>query len=236
MSALLTSQEGNFFRSLGESRAGRRHPGCMVAMAHAVPACYEPPVTPDPLVARLRTRDRAAFTELCVQQRDRLYGIAWSVTRDRQEAMDVLQETLVSAWRAIGDLRDDVALGAWLGRIALNHARMRLRSRRRKPAEPMEDIDQWFEDDGHRRDDVAAWNLRADDALDRARAARTLEALVERLPDEARELWALADVQHLSMQEISELTGLHVANVKTKLHRTRLQLREWLAAELGGTR
>lgn len=205
----------------------------MVAMASAEPVRYEPPVTPDPLVARLRERDREAFTTLCVQHRDRLYGIAWSVTRDREEARDVLQETLTSAWRSIHDLRDDVALGAWLGRIALNHARMRLRSRRRKPAEPMEDIDQWFEADGHRRDDVSAWPVRADDALDRARLAKRIEALVERLPDDARELWALADVQHLSMQEISELTGLHVANVKTRLHRTRLQLREWLAADLG---
>lgn len=208
----------------------------MVAVARFEPVCYEPDVTPDPLVARLRLRDRAAFTDLCHRERDRLYGIGWSVTRDRQEALDILQETLVSAWRSLPELRDDVALGAWLGRIALNHARMRLRSRRRKPAEPMEDIDQWFEDDGHRRGDLTAWNVRPDDALDRARAARRLEALVDRLPDDARELWALADVQHLSMQEIADLTGLHVANVKTKLHRARLQLREWLALELGGPR
>lgn len=194
---------------------------------------YGAEVTPVSLVARLRARDRAAFTELCHTHRDRLYGIGWSVTRDRQEALDVLQETLISAWRGIAELRDDVALAAWLGRIALNHARMRLRTRRRKPAEPMEDIDQWFEADGHRIADVSSWPKRADDALDRARLARRVEALAERLPDDARELWALADVQHLSMAEIAELTGLHVANVKTRLHRARLQLREWLAAELG---
>ncbi len=181
---------------------------------------------------RLRARDRAAFTELCHAHRDRLYGIAWSVTRDRQEALDVLQDTLTSAWRNLDQLDDGAAIGAWLGSIALNHARMRLRTRRRKPAEPTEDIDALYDQGGHRIGDVARWP-QADDALERARMRRRLEVLVERLPDDARELWALADVQHLSMQEISALTGLHVANVKTRLHRVRLQLREWLAADLG---
>lgn len=201
-----------------------------MVMALTAPLGYPDAVTSR--LDRLRARDRVAFTELCHTHRDRLYGIAWSVTRDRQEALDVLQDTLVSAWRNLDQLADDEALGAWLGRIALNHARMRLRSRKRKPAEPTEDFDALYDDTGHRIGDVERWP-QADDALERARMARRLETLVERLPDEARELWALADVQHLSMQEIAELTGLHVANVKTRLHRTRLQLREWLAADLG---
>lgn len=201
-----------------------------MVMALALAEGYPEVVTTQ--VDRLRARDRVAFTELCHAHRDRLYGIAWSVTRDRQEALDVLQDTLTSAWRNIDQLTDDAAISAWLGRIALNHARMRLRTRRRKPAEPTEDIDALYDEGGHRIGDVARWP-QADDALERARMARRLEALVERLPDDARELWALADVQHLSMGEIAELTGLHVANVKTRLHRTRLQLREWLAADLG---
>ncbi len=188
-----------------------------------------------PLVQRLRSRDRAAFTELCHAHRDRLYGIAWSVTRERQEALDILQDTLTSAWRSIEQLQDDTALGAWLGQIALNHARMRLRSRRRKPAEAMDDIDAWYDDGGHRLERHTRWP-RADDALERARMAQRLATLVERLPEDARELWALADVEQLSMQEISAIAGLHVANVKTRLHRTRLQLREWLAIELKGAR
>ena len=202
-------------------------------LAAASGSRYERWVPPESLADRLRARDRAAFTELCHTHRDRLYGIAWSVTRNREEALDILQETLTSAWRSIADLRDDVALGAWLGRIALNHARMRLRSRRRKPADLVDDIEACYEADGHRIGEVPNWSARADDALDRARLAKRLEVLTERLPDEARELWALADVQQLSMVEISEITGLHVANVKTKLHRTRLLLREWLAADLG---
>lgn len=200
-----------------------------MVMALALAGGYPEAVTTQ--VDRLRARDRVAFTDLCRTHRDRLYGIAWSVTRDRQDALDVLQDTLTSAWRSIDQLDDDTALGAWLGRIALNHARMRLRTRRRKPAEPTEDIDALYDEGGHRIGEVARWP-RADEALERARMARRLEALVGRLPDDARELWALADVQHLSMQQIAELTGLHVANVKTRLHRTRLLLREWLAAEL----
>lgn len=190
------------------------------------------PPLPPTLVARLRMRDREAFAELCRTHRDRLYGIAVSVLRDREEARDVLQETLTSAWRKVDQLEDDDALGAWLGRIVLNHARMRLRSRRRKPLELVDDFETWFTADGHWVNGEPTWP-RADDALDRGRLAARLAELAAGLPEELHEVWALADVQHLSMQEIVELTGLHLANVKTRLHRARLLLRERLGAELG---
>ena len=187
---------------------------------------------PSSLVTRLRERDRPAFPELCHDHRDRLYGIAISVLRDREEARDALQDTLTSAWRNIDQLQDDTALGAWLGRIALNHARMRLRTRRRKPAELVDDIETWFSETGHRISDPPLWP-RADEAIDRARLARRLSELAAALPEELHEVWALADVQHLSMKEIVALTGLHLANVKTRIHRARLILRERIGAELG---
>ena len=205
-------------------------------MAISGAARYLPTVEdprPSSLASRLRSRDRTAFTEVCLAHRDRLYGIACSVLRDREEARDALQDTLTSAWRNIDQLQDDTALGAWLGRIVLNHARMRLRSGRRKPAELVDDIESWFTETGHRVSDPPAWP-RADEVLDRARLARRLGEIGEGLPDELREVWALADVQHLSMQEIVEVTGLHLANVKTRLHRARLLLRERLGAEIGG--
>jgi RNA polymerase sigma-70 factor (ECF subfamily) len=204
-------------------------------MAAPLPERYQPhvaPAPPTPIVSRLRERDRAAFTELCHLHRDRLYGIACSVLRDREEARDVLQETLTSAWRNIEQLQDDTALGAWLGRIALNHARMRLRTRRRKPADGVDDIEAWFDTGGHRISVPPPWP-RADDALERARLSRRVGELAEDLPEELHEVWALADVQHLSMAEIVELTGLHLANVKTRLHRARLILRDRLGAEIG---
>lgn len=204
-------------------------------MATALPQRYLHPVAQllsGSLVERLRRRDRAAFTELCHSHRDRLYAIALSVLRDREEARDALQDTLTSAWRSIDQLQDDTALGAWLGRIVLNHARMRLRSRRRKPMELVDDFETWFSADGHRASDPPVWP-RADDAIDRARFANRLGELAAGLPEELHAVWALADVQHLSMQEIVDLTGLHLANVKTRLHRARLLLRERLGAEIG---
>lgn len=204
-------------------------------LATASPQRYLRPVPdalPNGLVARLRSRDRAAFAELCHSHRDRLYAIAVSVLREREEARDALQDTLTSAWRNIDQLQDDTALGAWLGRIVLNHARMRLRSRRRKPLELVDDFETWFTADGHRVSDPPVWP-RADEAIDRARFANRLGELAAGLPEELHEVWALADVQHLSMQEIVELTGLQLANVKTRLHRARLLLRERLGAEIG---
>ena len=78
----------------------------------------------------------------------------------------------------------------------------------------------------------SVWERNGGDWADDLSPSRLAE-LAAGLPEELHEVWALADVQHLSMQEIVELTGLHLANVKTRLHRARLLLRERLGAELG---
>ncbi len=161
------------------------------------------------------------------------------MTRNQEDARDILQETLLLAWRSLGTLQDDTRLEAWLCRIATNSARMMLRSRRRKPVVSVDDVEGSFDAVGHRLEVTRPWPVNADDALVRSRLSARIGEVAVELPVEYREVWVLADVEQMSMQEVADVLELTVPNVKTRLHRARLALRKRLADELldaGGAR
>lgn len=188
------------------------------------------------LLSRIRRGDRLAFAEAIRAHERRLYNIGFAMTRNPEDARDILQDTLLSAWRAVASLQDDTRLEAWLCRIATNCARMLLRSRRRKPVVSVEDVEGGFDATGHRLERTLPWNVHPEDQIDRTRLTTRLAELSLELPDEYREVWVLADVEQMSMQEVAEVLELTVPNVKSRLHRARLALRKRLGDELAPPR
>jgi RNA polymerase sigma-70 factor (ECF subfamily) len=161
-----------------------------------------------------------------------LYRIALSLTRNERDAEDLLQDTALSAWRMVRTLEAPERFTAWLCRIVVNHGRTLLRSRRRHPVVSMEGLDGEFDGEGHRLGVVPAWPGSVEDTVEQRRLATRVVALSQRLPEPYLEIWTLADVEQLTMDEIAEVLGLSVPNTKTRLHRARLALRKLLAEEL----
>lgn len=193
------------------------------------------PARPAPsLLTRFRAGDRSAFGEAIRTHERRLFNIGYAMTRNPEDARDILQDTLLSAWRSLGSLQDDTRLEAWLCRIATNSARMLLRSRRRKPVVSLDGVEGTFDETGHRLEVTRAWPVDPEDALVRARLSARIGELAVELPVEYREVWVLADVEQMSMQEVADVLDLTVPNVKTRLHRARLALRRRMADELVG--
>lgn len=174
--------------------------------------------------------ERQWFSGLVSEYQGRLWSVAFSLCRNEQEAAEVLQEGLLSAWKARESLRDGERVLGWLCRIVANHARMRLRSRRRRPTLSIEDLPGKYDEMGHMIDPILPWSKLPDSELDRRRLVERLLGAAEGLPEGYREVWVLADVEGLGMLEIAEILEISVANVKTRLHRARLVLR----AELSG--
>ncbi len=191
------------------------------------------------LAARSQAGDRAALAALLLRHRQRLWSVALGLCRDPQEAAEILQETAISAMRGIGALEQPGRAAAWLARIALNHARMRLRRQQRSPIAPLrahdlqnlsiEELPEHFLPDGHFRAPISGGPPDPEQELDRHRLAQALLEAETMLPDGHREVWRLADVEGFAMQEIAEMLDLSVPNVKTRLHRARLALRGHLA-------
>lgn len=177
------------------------------------------------LLARTRAGDVEAFEALVDRYRQRVYGLAARMLQSDADAEEVCQETFLSAWRTLPSFRGESPFGAWLNRIAANYCLMRLR--RRKVASEVEEPPgaPQFNERGSLLDMVADWRPTALDRSLEAELRRAIEAAATKLPEDHREVFLLRDVEGMTYEEISEVTGSSLAAVKSRLHRARLSLR-----------
>jgi RNA polymerase sigma-70 factor, ECF subfamily len=161
---------------------------------------------------------RQQFTELCRTLRPDLYRFAFWLCRDRTLAEDIVQETLLRAWRARNELRDERALKAWLCTIARReHARLYERKRL-----PTVDIDALIE----REESLLAV---VDDV-----ELEDLRRAIFRLDDDYREPLVLQVLLGYSTEEIARHMGLSTAAVLTRLFRARNRLRKIVGGKIAG--
>ena len=175
------------------------------------------------LIASARTGDAGAFNELARLHQSMAYNVALRILGDRDAASDATQDAFLAAFRTIHTLRAD-SFRPWLLRIVTNACYDQLRLRRRRPSELLDDLDV--------DEDIVGW-LRAtaeqpDEVAERRELNQVLEEGIRRLPSGMRAVLVLADVQGLKYEEISEVTGLAVGTVKSRLSRGRAQLRDHL--------
>lgn len=190
------------------------------------------------LVARFRDeKDPASFAELVRRHRNRVYALALRMVKNEEEALEIVQDTFLSAYRKLPEFRGEAQFGSWVHRIAANFALMRLRHRKvvDQVIEPLDHTDEKFGPDGHW--DVfptGMWGRRADDLVLDAELRERLVQAVEKLPELHRAVFMLRDIDGLSYEEIAETLQTTVPAVKSRLHRARLALREDLASYFEG--
>jgi RNA polymerase sigma-70 factor, ECF subfamily len=183
-------------------------------------------------VARLRARDERAFEELVIRYGDRVFSLVLRLVGDRAEAEDIAQEVFVTVFKSIETFRGEAKLSTWLLRIAANHAKNRIKYLARRagdgggldgaPEAAMADLGKTALH-GHVRS--------PDAALEAAERGSALERAIAALEEDQRLVVILRDVEELSYEEICEVTGLPEGTVKSRLHRARLLLKQWLGGE-----
>src|SRR3989475_12699598 len=125
--------------------------------------------------------------------------------------------------------RGDAALGSWLYRITANCAYTKLRVRRaRHHASSFDEVSATVDEDPP---SVHDWSAKVEDPALQVELRRVLTVALDTLPEDHRAIVVLRDVEGLSPEEVSQITGLSIPAVKTRTHRARLVLRKWLAAE-----
>lgn len=184
------------------------------------------------LVRAAQRGDRRAFAQLVEKYEARVYNLARKMMRDPQDAEDVLQETFISVFRHLNDFQGDAAFSTWLYRIATNAALMKLRAR--KP--PSLSLDEPVESNSDEMlpREIVDWNITPEEAVLNSEIRAQMDAAVAALPEPLRAVFVLRDIEGLSVQETAEVLGISVPNVKTRLHRARLMLREELSAYFKG--
>jgi RNA polymerase sigma-70 factor (ECF subfamily) len=124
--------------------------------------------------------------------------------------------------------RQEAKFSTWLIQITINEAKMKLRKDRRHLYESMDEGQQNDEGD-YVPKDFADWREIPSEALEQRELRDALTKALESLPEKYRTVLILRDVQHLTINETAMALGLSEANVKTRLSRARLQMRDALA-------
>lgn len=180
------------------------------------------------LVARLKRGDAQAFEELVRRYSGRLLRAARRVLMSEEDARDAVQDTFIAVFRAIGAFDAGARLSTWLHRIVINASLMKLRTRRRKPEEEIEQYLPRFLEDGHQTPPSAPWMDSADALLEREELRRLVRTSIEQLPETYRTVLVLRDLEELSTEETAEMLGASPNAVKIRLHRARQALRTLL--------
>ena len=176
------------------------------------------------LLARLRAGDEQAFEVMVHAFGGRLLAVARRFVRDEADAQDVLQSAYLSAFRALAQFEGSSQLSTWLHRIVVNTALMKLRSRRRKPEDSIDQLLPAFLDDGHHVEHFADWTAPADRLLEQQETRATVRAAIDQLPDRYRVVLLLRDIEERPTQEVAEALQLTPTAVKVRLHRARQAL------------
>jgi len=183
------------------------------------------------LLTRAQAGDMSAFESLVGKHEDKVYGLALRMTRSEADAAEITQDTFLSAYQHLSEFRGEAAFGSWVHRIAANNALMRLR--RQKVVDIVSDelAGPEFTERGSLADGPESdWSKRADDKILEDELGRAIQAATDALPQGYREVFLLKDVEGLSYEEISEMVGISIPAVKSRLHRARLALREAIDA------
>jgi RNA polymerase sigma-70 factor, ECF subfamily len=179
------------------------------------------------LVRATKTGDASAFEKLVRKYDCKLLRIAQSVTHNREEAEDAVQEAFLKAYQKLGQFQETAKFSTWLIRIVLNEALMKLRKERTAREES---LDRNFQND---RDvlplDVADWSPNPRELYSASEFRKILIKCLRRIPPTLRIVFVLRDIEELSTDETCEALGLTEVAVKTRLFRARLQLRERLS-------
>jgi RNA polymerase sigma-70 factor (ECF subfamily) len=197
-----------------------------------------PPPPPDDsstdlaLLHRARAGEFAAFEELVTRLQPRVYGLARRMLGESHDAEDVTQQTFLSLVEHLDGFRGESSVVTWVLRIAANHALKLLRKRRGLPTVPLGETDDGYADLPHPQY-IAPWRDDPADLAGRHETRHLIDRALADLDDKYRAVFVLRDVEGFSVKETADLLGISEANVKVRLLRARLALREKLTATLG---
>jgi RNA polymerase sigma-70 factor (ECF subfamily) len=179
------------------------------------------------LLAAIERGDPGAFDMFVDRYGRRLMAFGQRMCRHREDAEDVFQETLLTAYKGLGKLRDPGSVRTWLFRVASNACLMKRRKRARTREISLDDFKPAGWDDGY-VPEIPDWSKVPEGSAERAELRSALEAGFSELPPDYRIVMLLRDVEGLSTRETAEALGVREPTVKMRLHRARMAMRHLL--------
>ncbi len=156
---------------------------------------------------------KEAFRELFNKNVSKIHSLCLRISADKHIAEEITQEVFINAWEKLGTFRHECKFSTWLHRIAVNQYLMLVRSEKPRAQMP----------------DELAKSIISFDPGKAAEQRIDLENAIAKLPDQARTVLVLHDIEGYKHYEISEMMSIEEGTSKAHLHRARKLLREELS-------
>ena len=180
------------------------------------------------LVEGLRAGNEQVFETVVRTYGGRLLAVARRMLHDEEDARDAVQEAFINAYRSRASFKGDAKISTWLHSIVVNTALMKLRARRRRPEDSIDELLPSFASDGHQAVESREWS---DALLERKETAGLVRDAIARLPEPYRLVLVLRDLEERDTAETARILGTTTTVVKVRLHRARQALRTLLDRE-----
>ena len=172
------------------------------------------------LVAAFLGGEKRAFNELVSRYHVRLLNFVYRTIGDRERAEDLVQEMFVRVYRHLHRFDQSKKFSTWAYTIAGNLAKNELRNRSRNPLVLFQQIRNSWDAD-HRPLEWEDNTYRPDDLYRKRHLKSMVEGAVAQLPEHHRLVFVLREMEGKSYEEISEITGVNLGTVKSRLNRAR---------------
>lgn len=177
------------------------------------------------LITQILAGSEEAFTELMNRYEGRIYAFGFRMCGRREDALDLTQETFLTAFQSLGTLRDESALSSWLYRIATNICLMQKKKQSREVTVDLE-LDAYLPTcDTNGWPNIVDWSSAPEQALLSEEAQGQIQNALLEIPPKYRAVFIFRDMEGLSAAETAGILGIKENTVKVQLHRARLQLR-----------
>jgi len=177
------------------------------------------------LIAEVRDGNQQSFEELIGRYSNKVFSLASRLTRNAEDAEEVLQDVFVTVHRKIESFEGKSSFSSWLYRVTVNAAFMKLRKRKQDQSVALEEVMQQSHVLPALKSPESAY---VDSQSIRNEMLEALECAIRKLPDDYRPVFILRDVDGLTSKEVGRLLDLTIPAVKSRLHRSRLMLRRRL--------
>ncbi len=185
------------------------------------------------LVRAIQAGDIAAFDQLVLKHKDKLFNLIYWFLGDYQEANDCAQETFIKVFKSLKKFRFESAFSTWLYRIAMNTCKNRLKSsayRWKKKTVPLENPE--GSNGGSFSSAIRNDSTSPAIELEKKERLKLIQKSIDSLPEDQKRVVVLRDIQGLSYDEIADISGLNLGTVKSRIARGRLDLRNKLKGKI----
>jgi RNA polymerase sigma-70 factor (ECF subfamily) len=183
------------------------------------------------LVKGIALKDESAFEEIVARYGSKVLNLALRITRNQEDAEEILQDVFITVFTKVNSFEHKSQFSSWLYRVTMNSSFMKIRSRNRRRAVYLEEIEQTTKQNwvGNRTE-----MFDIDFMSSRHELREAIELAIKGLPEDYRAIFILRDIDGLSNEAVGKVLHLSIPAVKSRLHRSRLLMRQQLKKHYDG--